>query len=504
MNDNLYFQLTQHLHDQPDKLVIRTPGRAYTRHDMLALSRRMAGYLRSLDAEPGARVVVQVEKSPEAIVLYLACLQLGLVYVPLNPAYTEHEVAYLLADAQPALYVCSPEQSEQRSDLAQRCGVGAVASLGTAADGSLMEGATEAREYQSIDAVQNDELAAILYTSGTTGRPKGAMLTHANLASNALTLATAWQYAADDHLLHALPIFHTHGLFVACNITLTVGASMTMLARLDAEQLIDLMPGATVLMGVPTFYSRLLESPRLDRDVTRAMRLFVSGSAPLRADVHAEFHARTGHAILERYGMTETNMITSNPYHGDRRAGTVGHPLSGVEVRIVDRNSGHAVPPGEAGGIEVRGPNVFSGYWRSPEKTREAFRDDGFFITGDIGLFDVDGYLHIIGRDKDLVISGGFNVYPKEVEQLLDDLPEVLESAVIGLPHSDFGEAVTAVVVERPNCQVEEARVVAALKDKLAPYKQPKRVLVVPALPRNAMGKVQKNQLREQYADLYR
>jgi malonyl-CoA/methylmalonyl-CoA synthetase len=502
---NLYFQLTRHLHEEPTRPVIRTAdGRQYTRHDVLALVRRMAGYLRTFDMQPGARLAVQVEKSPETVFLYLACLRLGLVYVPLNPAYTDHELTYLLSDAQPALYICSPAYFEQRSQIARRCGVHAIESLGNSGDGSLMQGVGNAPECQSVLEMQPDDLAALLYTSGTTGRPKGAMLTHENLATNAQVLVSAWRYTAGDHLLHALPIFHTHGLFVACNVTLSAGASMTMLPRLDPEQLIDLMPRATVLMGVPTFYTRLLESQRLDQKIAQGMRLFISGSAPLRADTHAAFLARTGHAILERYGMTETNMITSNPYDRERRAGTVGHPLPGVEVRIADRTTRQPLPAGEAGVIEVRGPNVFRGYWRMPDKTTEEFRDDGFFVTGDIGAFDADGYLHIVGRDKDLVISGGFNVYPKEVEQLLDELPEVLESAVVGLPHADFGEAVTAVVVARPNCTVHEAHVISAINAKLAPFKRPKRVLVVPVLPRNAMGKVQKNQLRAQFADLYK
>jgi malonyl-CoA/methylmalonyl-CoA synthetase len=350
----------------------------------------------------------------------------------------------------------------------------------------------------------DDDLAAILYTSGTTGRSKGAMLTHRNLASNTEALLEAWRFTEADRLIHALPIFHTHGLFVACNMALAAGATMIFLTRFDADEIITEMAEATVLMGVPTFYTRLLQSPRLDGLATAGMRLFVAGSAPLLAESHAEFSARTGHAILERYGMTETCMIASNPYDGERRPGAVGFPLPGIEVRIADRETGAAVTQGEIGAIEVRGPNVFKGYWRMPEKTAAEFRPDGFFITGDLGLIDADGYLRIVGRDKDLVISGGYNVYPKELEALIDELPEVLESAVIGLPHPDLGEGVTAVVVPRPGAHPDAAQVMSALSGKLARYKQPKRVILVDELPRNVMGKVQKAELRSRFADLYR
>ncbi|NHH99129.1 malonyl-CoA synthase [Oceanimonas sp. MB9] len=503
MNHNLYLQFQPHFQQQ--KTFIDTPkGKVYRYNDSQAQARRLAGALSAAGLTKGDRVAVQVDKSPEAIMLYLACLQLGAVYLPLNTAYTEAEISYFLQDSEPALYVCRPNAINEARTLARQCGVRRVESLGSHADGSLIQLAELAEPMQEIADVGADDLAAILYTSGTTGRSKGAMLTHGNLASNSRALTECWHYGAEDHLLHALPIFHTHGLFVACNITLTAGASMTFLDKLDPEQLLDLMPRATVLMGVPTFYTRLLQSPRLNQTTVANMRLFVSGSAPLLSETHDEFKARTGHAILERYGMTETNMNTSNPYHGERKPGTVGQPLPGTELRITDRESGAALPRGETGMIELRGPNIFKGYWRMPEKTKAEFRSDGFFITGDLGRVDEEGYLHIVGRDKDLVISGGYNVYPKEIEQLIDELPGVSESAVIGVPHPDLGEGVTAVVVPKPGATPNEAEIRQLLSDRLARYKQPKHILLVESLPRNVMGKVQKNQLRAQYQDLYR
>ncbi|WP_110655502.1 malonate--CoA ligase [Salinicola halimionae] len=504
MNHNLYLQFSGNFERSPDKVLIDTPsGEQYRYRDVLSTSRRMAQVLRESGVKPGDRVVVQVDKSPQAIMLYLACLQRGAVYLPLNTAYTEAEVEYFLTDAEPRIYVCRPNDVVTAQHLAKRCGVPVVESLGAEADGSLMERVASAGEDTDITELDANDLASILYTSGTTGRSKGAMLSHGNLAANSQALAQTWRFTADDHLLHALPIFHTHGLFVACNIVLTVGASMTFLPKLDAEQLLDLMPRATALMGVPTFYTRLLASPRLNKETTANMRLFVSGSAPLLAETHKEFRERTGHAILERYGMTETNMNTSNPYDGERRPGTVGFALPGSEVRITDRENGDTMPTGETGLVEVRGPNVFQGYWRMPEKTASEFRDDGFFITGDLGLIDDDGYLHIVGRDKDLVISGGYNVYPKEIEQWIDELPQVVESAVIGVTHPDLGEGVTAAVVLKAGESLEESQVLAALQDKVARYKQPKRVFFIDSLPRNVMGKVQKNALRERYADIY-
>ncbi|WP_375171218.1 malonyl-CoA synthase [Marinobacter sp.] len=505
MNKNLYLQFLPHFEAHPDKVLIDTAeGLRYRYGDVLDGSRRLASVLIELGVQPGDRVAVQVDKSPEVVTLYLACLQIGAVYLPLNTAYTDAEVEYFLGDAEPRIYICTPEKLASAADYVGRWGVESAESLGVNADGSLMERAGAAEPTQAIASVQGDDLAAILYTSGTTGRSKGAMLSHTNLASNSRSLMEAWRYTADDHLLHALPIFHTHGLFVACNVTLTAGSSMTFLPKFDADTLIDLMPRATVLMGVPTFYTRLLQSPRLDHEAVANMRLFVSGSAPLLAETHEQFQERTGHAILERYGMTETNMNTSNPYEGARRPGTVGMPLPGVELRIADRESGASLAQGETGMVELRGPNVFQGYWRMPEKTKAEFRSDGYFITGDLGRIDDQGYLQIVGRDKDLVISGGYNVYPKEVEQLIDDLPGVIESAVIGIYHPDLGEGVAAVVVTETGADLTESDITANLNGQLARYKQPKRIFFVDSLPRNVMGKVQKKQLRETYANTFK
>ena len=478
-------------------------GRRWTYGEMIAFSGRLAGALRQLGVLPGERVAVQVEKSAEALMLYLACLRVGAVYLPLNTAYTLAELDYFLGDATPRLVVVDPKHGESVEGIAKACG-GAVATMDAAGGGSLLDLAA-GLEADFDDAGRTpDDLAAILYTSGTTGRSKGAMLTHDNLLSNALTLRDQWRFTGADRLIHALPIFHTHGLFVASNVTLLSGASMFFLSRFDAGEALRLMERATVMMGVPTFYVRLLQHPGLTREATAHMRLFVSGSAPLLAETHRSFSERTGHAILERYGMTETNMNTSNPYDGDRVAGTVGFPLPGVLLRVVDPETGKPLPDGETGMIEVKGPNVFKGYWRMPEKTAAEFRMDGFFITGDLGKIDARGYVHIVGRGKDLVISGGYNIYPKEVEMEIDAMPGVVESAVIGVPHPDFGEGVTAVVVRAAGATLDEPAVLAALQDRLARYKQPKRVLFVDDLPRNTMGKVQKNVLRETYADIYK
>ncbi|MBM3504267.1 MAG: malonyl-CoA synthase [Alphaproteobacteria bacterium] len=486
-----------------DRPLIETPdGRCWTYRDVLDLAGRLAGALLASGARRGDRIAAQIDKSPEGFALYLGCLRAGLVFLPLNPAYTSAELDYFLGDAEPAVFVVRPEQERALAPLA--AGIGAkIMTLGTAGEGSLPATASKA----TVPADENpgrDDIAAILYTSGTTGRAKGAMLTHGNLASNAMTLAETWRFAEHDVLLHALPIFHAHGLFVAANTVMVAGASMLFLPKFDLDVVMRLLPRATTMMGVPTFYTRLLGDPRLDRGVCANMRLFVSGSAPLLAETHRAWQARSGHAILERYGMTETVITTSNPYDGDRVAGTVGFPLPGVELRIVDPASGQALPRGETGMIEVRGPTVFPGYWRQPERNKAEFRSDGFFITGDLARRDDRGYLHIVGRDKDLVISGGYNVYPKEVESEIDGLPGVVESAVFGVAHPDFGEGVTAAVVVQPGQVLEEIEVLKALEARLARYKLPKRVIVVTDLPRNAMGKVQKNVLRQTYGDLYR
>lgn len=466
---------------------------------MRGMVEALAGALTAIGVAPGDRVAVQVEKSPEAIALYLATLQVGGIFLPLNTAYTGAEIDYFIGDAAPRLFVCDPGLAASH---VHRAGDAlTVLTLGADGQGTLADQARTATPREDAHPRGPEDRAAILYTSGTTGRSKGAVLTHGNLTSNTEALLEHWRFDANDRLIHALPIFHTHGLFVAANMALVAGATMIFLTKFDAEQAIDLMARATVLMGVPTFYTRLLKSPRLDREATSGMRLFVSGSAPLLAEDHRAFTDRTGQRILERYGMTETCMITSNPYDGDRIAGAVGMALPGIQVRITDRETGDPVAPGEIGLIEVKGPNVFEGYWNMPEKTAAEFRPDGFFITGDLGTIEADGYLRIVGRDKDLVISGGYNVYPKEVEEAIDALPGVLESAVIGLPHPDLGEAVTAIVVPKSGT-LDADQIRAALSD-LARFKQPRQVIVVDALPRNVMGKVQKAELRKTHAGLY-
>lgn len=474
----------------------------WTYGEAIALSGRFASAMDRLGIRPGDRVAVQVEKSAEALILYLACVRAGAIYLPLNTAYTLAELDYFIGDAEPRLVVVASAARNGVETIAQKYGA-MVETLDAGGSGSLLDLARDA-PADFVDASRGrDDLAAILYTSGTTGRSKGAMLTHDNLLSNALTLKDVWRVTAQDRLIHALPIFHTHGLFVATNVTLLSGASMHLLTKFDPEEVLSLMPHSTLMMGVPTFYVRLLQSPRLNKDAVANIRLFISGSAPLLAETHTEFQARTGHAILERYGMTETNMNTSNPYDGKRIAGTVGFPLPGVSVRVTDTANGTELPTGETGMIEIRGPNVFKGYWRMPEKTAAEFTADGFFISGDLGKIDAEGYVHIIGRGKDLVISGGYNIYPKEVEGEIDAIEGVVESAVIGLPHPDFGEGVTAIVVRKPGASVDEKAIIDALSDRLARYKQPKRVVFVDELPRNTMGKVQKNVLRQSYAELY-
>ncbi|MGV1754495.1 malonate--CoA ligase [Agrobacterium sp. CG674] len=488
---------------QEDASFIRVgKDHTWTYGDAVALSGRFASAMDRLGIQPGDRVAVQVEKSAEALILYLACVRAGAVYLPLNTAYTLAELDYFIGDAEPRLVVVASAARDGVETIAKKYGA-MVETLNADGSGSLLDLARDA-PADFVDASRGrDDLAAILYTSGTTGRSKGAMLTHDNLLSNARTLKDVWRVTADDRLIHALPIFHTHGLFVATNVTLLSGACMHLLTKFDPEEVLSLMPHSTLMMGVPTFYVRLLQSPHLNKDAVSNIRLFISGSAPLLAETHNEFHARTGHAILERYGMTETNMNTSNPYDGKRIAGTVGFPLPGVSVRITDPATGTELPTGETGMIEIKGPNVFKGYWRMPEKTAAEFTADGFFISGDLGKIDAEGYVHIIGRGKDLVISGGYNIYPKEVEGEIDAIDGVVESAVIGVPHPDFGEGVTAIVVRKPGASVDEKAIIGALSDRLARYKQPKRVVFVDDLPRNTMGKVQKNVLRQNYAELY-
>ena len=489
-----------------ERLWLETPdGRRLGYGDLYRLTAQLAQVLVEAGVRPGDRVASNVEKSPEALALYLAVVRAGGVYLPLNTAYTATELAYFLGDAAPAVFVTDPSRQGEAEGRVAAAGTGGqVLTLGVDGRSGSLLAAAEGRtpDFETVDRGP-DDLAAILYTSGTTGRSKGAMLSHRNLLSNARLLKDFWRFTADDVLVHALPIYHTHGLFVASNILALAGGSMIFLPRFEAGAVLDALPRATTLMGVPTFYTRLVREARFNRETTAHLRLMISGSAPLLAQTHAEVEALTGHRVLERYGMTETNMNTSNPCEGARIAGTVGPPLPGVDLRITDPETGAVLPTGQIGMIEVRGENVFKGYWRQPEKTAAEFRADGFFITGDLGVIGEDGYVTIVGRGKDLIITGGFNVYPKEVEEAIDALPGVLESAVIGLPHPDFGEGVTAVVVAAPGAELSEKGILAALEGQLAAFKRPKRVLLVESLPRNAMGKVQKAHLRAQHAGLY-
>jgi malonyl-CoA/methylmalonyl-CoA synthetase len=497
-NASLYAQLHASFTTHAQRVALETPdGRTYTYADLDREAARHAGFLCAQGLQRGDRVAVQVEKSPQSLFLYLGCLRAGFVYLPLNTAYRPAELDYFIGDAEPALMVTSASAHADLAELVRQQKLSTrLFTLDASGTGTLT--AALGSSSTDIASMGPDELAVIIYTSGTTGRSKGAMLTHRNLTSNANALVQSWAFDSADVLLHALPIFHVHGLFVANHCALLSGAKMLWHARFDAHAAIADLSLSTVMMGVPTFYTRLLAEDSFTRASCRAVRLFISGSAPLLAETFSSFRARTGHAILERYGMSETGMITSNPLHGDRRAGTVGFPLPGVAVRVTDTDD-RLVASGQPGGIQVRGENVFSGYWRKPEKTREEFAPDGWFRTGDIGVFDRDGYLSIVGRAKDLIITGGYNVYPKEIELVIDELPGVLESAVVGIPHPDFGEAVTAVVVKASGVAAPtESDVIAHLKLQLAGYKVPKRVYFVDALPRNTMGKVQKNLLREQ------
>jgi malonyl-CoA/methylmalonyl-CoA synthetase len=473
-------QMAQARLREPDSIFIECDdGRRFTYAQFWNLAGQLAQALVSEGAKPGDRIAVQVEKSVEALALFYACVRSGLVFLPLNTAYTANEISYFLGDAEPSIFIISPVKPEPSGIK--------VLTLDDAGGGSLIDAAQRATGVFDDLADDAERMAAILYTSGTTGKSKGAMLSVGNLASNAQALAELWQFTPRDRLIHALPVYHTHGLFVATNTVFASGGRLLFRRKFDVDDVMRMMPQATALMGVPTFYTRLLQHKGLTREATKHMRLFVSGSAPLLAETHREFFERTGHAVLERYGMTETNMNTSNPYVGERRAGTVGMALPGTDVRVRE------------GGIEVKGRNVFKGYWRNPEKTKAEFTEDGYFMTGDLGHFDEKGYLVISGRAKDLIITGGFNVYPKEVEELIDAMPGVLESAVIGLPDSDFGEAVTAVVVLKKGASLATADIVQSLKLNLASYKCPKRIIIVDELPRNTMGKVQKNVLRQTY-----
>lgn len=482
---------------------LQLPGRADLSYQAFAdLAAQLANVLVAKGVEAGDRVAVQTGKSAEALALYVGCVQCGAVYLPLNTAYTANEVSYFVNDAEPRLLVCEDSASASLATIAADAGA-RLETLNSDGSGSLGDAAQNAPSDFATVNRQPGDLAAILYTSGTTGRSKGAMMSHDNLLSNARTLVEYWQFSSQDTLLHALPIYHTHGLFVASNVCMLSGASIIFLPSFNLDQMIEWLPHANTMMGVPTFYTRLLGDPRFDRQRTAHMRVFISGSAPLLAETHEAFEQRTGHRILERYGMTETNMNTSNPYHGERRAGTVGFPLPGVSLKICAPDSGRELPQGEVGIIEVKGANVFSGYWRMPDKTAEDLRENGFLITGDLGKIDADGYVQIVGRNKDLVISGGFNIYPKEVELALDEQSGVLESAVIGAPHADFGEGVVAVLVTDGSTAIELDQIRDNMAKQLARFKQPKQYYIIDELPRNTMGKVQKNILREQFANAF-
>ena len=495
-NQNLFSQFELAFKANPSKTAFETPdGSTYSFQDLIDRSSQFARLLTSAGAIPGDRVAVQVGKTVEAVILYLACLRSGLVYLPLNTAYKSAEVEYFLGDASPAILVCDPSDLTTLTPFADAAKVLRVFTLDGKGSGTLTEEARPlSTEYNTIEQ-KADDLAAILYTSGTTGRSKGAMLTHSNLASNANSLVKAWAFEESDVLLHALPIFHVHGLFVALHCAFLKANTVLFLSKFDPDTIIKLLPRATVFMGVPTFYVRLLATETFTKEACANMRLFTAGSAPLLEETFNEFTKRTGHVILERYGMSEAGMITSNPYDGKRVAGSVGFPLDNA-VRIADEE-GNEVADGEIGILEIKGPNVFKGYWKMPEKTAAEFRKDGYFITGDMTRKGDDGYYRIVGRSKDLIISGGYNVYPKEIESYLDEMPGVLESAVVGMPHPDFGEAVVACVVPDDSTELTEASVITYVKDNLANFKVPKKVFLLDELPRNTMGKVQKNELRK-------
>ncbi len=476
--------------------------RVITHAEFLAKAAQYAHQITASGLGAGDRLAVQIGKSPNALAVYAACVQAGVIFLPLNTAYTGAEVEYFIDNSGAKLVLCDGTKRDEIAPICDRLSA-RLDIMNADGSGSFDDAAAQhPTEFATVDRAPND-LAAFLYTSGTTGRSKGAMLSHENLLSNSQVLVEHWRFGAQDVLLHALPIFHTHGLFVATNVCLLAGCAMRFYAGFDRDMIIRDIPKATSIMGVPTFYTRLLDDPRFDRDLTKNMRLFISGSAPLLAETHIQFEERTGHRILERYGMTETNMNTSNPYDGDRRAGTVGHPLPGVEVKVCDPETGAELPTGEIGVLEVRGPNVFQGYWQMPEKTREELRENGFFITGDLANIDNDGYVTIVGRSKDLIISGGYNIYPKEIELILDDQPGVLESAVVGVPHPDFGETVVAILVPAQGETPDTNAIKASVEGQLARFKQPRSYQIMESLPRNTMGKVQKNILRDMHKGLF-
>lgn len=509
-NNNLFAALRAAFPEDLDAIAVETDnGLYYSWRDLERGTAMLANLLKSLQLPEGARIAVQAEKSVEAMMLYLATLRAGYVFLPLNTAYQSAEMEYFIANAEPSVVVCGRKNFGWVSKIAFQQGTYNVFSLDDNRIGSLLDRAAQCSDRHEVVQRKADDLAAILYTSGTTGRSKGAMLSHGNLADNARVLKDYWAWKATggpegrgDVLIHALPIFHVHGLFVAIHGALINGSKMIWLSKFDPQLVVDKLPEATVFMGVPTLYVRLLAEEGLTREACRNMRLFVAGSAPLLIETFKAWQERTGHTILERYGMSETAMLTSNPYDGERRGGTVGFALPGVSLRVMG-DGGQSLPPGEVGGIEVKGPNVFQGYWRMPEKTKEEFTADGYFKTGDVGKIDERGYIHIVGRSKDLIISGGYNVYPAEIEGYINDMPGVDESAVVGVPHPDFGEVGVAIVIAKPGSTLDGDAIIASLKSGLANFKIPKRCFVVTELPRNTMGKVQKNLLREQHKALF-
>ena len=503
-NHNLFAALRAAFPESLDTAAVETDnGLIYSWRDLEQATAMIANLLDSLNLPAGARVAVQVEKSVEAMALYLATLRAGYVFLPLNTAYQSAEIEYFIGNAEPAVVVCSGKNFGWVSKIAFKSGTQNVFTLDDDRTGSLLDRAAHCSDRHDVAVVGDDDLAAILYTSGTTGRSKGAMLSHGNLLSNAQVLKDYWGWRPGDVLIHALPIFHVHGLFVALHGALINGSKMFWMSKFDPKKVVEKLPEATVFMGVPTLYVRLLAEPGLSRKACRNMRLFVAGSAPLLIETFNEWQARTGHTILERYGMSETAMLTSNPYRGgERRGGTVGFALPGVSLRVQGED-GQPLPVGEIGGIQVKGPNVFKGYWRMPEKTAEEFTEDGYFKTGDVGRIGDDGYITIVGRSKDLIISGGYNVYPAEIEGYINDMPGVAESALVGVAHPDFGEVGIAVIIAKPGASLDAAQILAGLKAKLANFKIPKHCIVVNELPRNTMGKVQKNLLREQYKMLF-
>lgn len=502
MNNPLYDNLFGVHSTNDDTFLYLINGQTVTYRNFLANSRRIANTLVNLGLNPGDCVAIQVEKSPEMLNIYAACAQAGLVFLPLNPTYTVEEIKYFIENSGARLLICDKKNKEGLTYIAKKLSV-LIETLNSDSTGSIITKTSSSSDDFKTVKRSKDDLAALLYTSGTTGKSKGAMLTQANLLSNGNALMSEWQFTKCDTLLHVLPLFHTHGLFVATNVILSAGGSMIFLPKFDLDDIVKNLPKSSAMMGVPTFYTRLLADDRFNKKLVDHIRLFVSGSAPLLSETHIQFEKTTGHRILERYGMTETNMNTSNPYNGERRAGTVGLPLPGVELKITDPETGRELSNNEIGQIEVRGPNVFKGYWKMPEKTKAELRENGFFITGDLGKIDKDGYIHILGRDKDLIISGGFNIYPKELEEIMDNQEGVLESAVIGVPHPDFGETPIAIIVKEyemaPNIEVIDRN----LSKSLARYKHPKKIIIVDELPRNTMGKVQKNVLRNNYKALF-